>query len=109
MTKERWQDILSNIKDNFVVSEHEKVSDEEEGGREIERIVFDGPLGRMLLEFTEKPAILDKKTIYSNRAGAETEIKYTYSDTEKAYRLNVYKWDEAQDDWVEMEKNMFND
>lgn len=107
MTPERWQDVSGNVKDNFEVIDLGSEHIAEEGGVDIEYIVFEGPLGKMRLEYVTKPMILDKKTNYSNRIGSETQIIYDYSETEKTHKLNVYKWDEVINDWVEIEAKGF--
>ena len=107
MLPEKWKQIVGNIKDNFKVEEDGKENFEEEGGAEIEYIIFAGPVGRMKLEFISKPVVLDRKTKYSNRIGAETVIEYVYSPDEKSHKLKVYKWDEALSDWLEMEAKNF--
>jgi len=108
MLPEKWQQIVGNIKDNFKVEADGKEHFEDEGGFDVEYIVFNGPLGRMKLEFTTRPIIIDRKTKYSNRLGAETIIEYVYSPDEKNHKLKAYKWDEAVDDWVEMEAKKFD-
>jgi hypothetical protein len=108
MTEERWKDIIGKIKDNFQVEEEGKEHLEEMGGIDIEFIIFAGPLGRMKLEFATKPVVLDKKTNYSNRIGSETKVNYVYSDTEKNCYLSAFKWDENQDNWIEIDGGMFS-
>jgi len=107
MTPERWQEISGNIKDNFKVTEEGRAHYDDEGGVDIDFIEFSGPLGMMRLEFIVKPVILDKKTTYSRRIGSETKVDYVYSETEKQYILQAYKWDEAQADWIEIEAGSF--
>jgi hypothetical protein len=107
MTPEKWKNILGNIKDNFTVEEEGNEHLDEEGGIDIEYIIFIGPVGRMRLEFISKPVILDKKTIYSRRIGSETKVEYVYSETERTYKLMVYQQDEEGGEWVEMEEEMF--
>lgn len=107
MTKERWREIVGRIKDNFQIEDEGSYHFDEEGGVDVESIVFNGPLGRMKLEFEEKPVIIDKKTTYSNRIGSETRIEYVYSQSEKSAKLMAYKWDDGIDDWVEMEAKNF--
>lgn len=102
---EKWLSVVGNIKDNFEVKDSGNFHIDDEGGVDIEFIEFIGPLGLMRLEFVTKPVILDKKTIYSNRIGSETKIDYIYSDDEKSHLLIVYKWDESQNDWIEMDDN----
>lgn len=107
MNQDRWQAIVGQIKDNFPVHEHGRERREEDGGTDIEFIVFDGPLGRMKLEFITKPVVLDKKTLYSRRIGSDTKVEYVYSEDEKTSRLAPYRWDEGLDDWAEIDIKNF--
>jgi len=107
MLPEKWQEIVGKIKDNFEVEEAGSEHLEDEGGIEVEYIAFNGPLGKMRLEFISKPVILDKKTKYSNRIGSETVVNYIYSSDEKSHKLKAYKWDEGINDWLEMEAKKF--
>jgi len=107
MTKEKWQDILSNIKDNFSVEDEGGEHLEDEGGVDVEYVVFNGPLGKMRLEFISKPVVEDKKTTYSRRIGSETKVDYVYSTTEKVEKLMAYKWDEDSETWVEIDGSSF--
>jgi len=108
MTIEKWREIVGNIKDNFPVEESEKTHFDDEGGVDVEYIIFKGPLGRMKLEFISKPVVLDRKTKYSKRIGSETVVDYIYSPDEKSHKLKAYKWDEAMSEWVEMEAKKFD-
>jgi hypothetical protein len=103
MTPEKWQQIIGEIKDKFKVEEHKKEHIDEEGGVDIEYIIFEGPVGRMKLEFVTKPLIIDKKTNYSLRIGSEANVEYVYSDTEKTHQLYTFKWDEENNEWMEMD------
>lgn len=103
MTKEKWQDILANIKDKFEVEDKGSEHLDDEGGVDIEYIVFQGPVGKMRLEYVTKPVVLDRKTTYSKRIGSETKVDYIYSETEKSERMTAYKWDEDDEEWVEMD------
>ena len=105
MTIERWEDILSNIKDNLKVIEHNKEHLEEEGGVDIEYIIFEGPIGKMRLEFITRPLVLDKKVNYSNRIGSESKVDYIYSKDEKTHKFMAYKWKDV--DWVECSADNF--
>lgn len=104
MTKERWNDLVGQVKDSFSVEEEgQEELPEEEGVGQRYFIVFAGPLGRMMLELVERPVILDKKTKYSNRIGSQTQVEYVYSEEEKTHKMNAYRWDEAAGEWTEME------
>ncbi len=107
MNIEKWQEIKNKIKDSFKVEEEEKTHAEEAGGIDSEYLIFQGPLGRMKLEFISKPVVLDKKTKYSKRIGSLTTVEYVYGE-EKVNKLHVYKWDEGQNDWLEIEAKNFN-
>ena len=104
MNIEKWQNIISLIKDKFEVEEEgvEELEDIPDG--KVEFIIFSGPLGRMRLEYTTKPVILDKKTIGSKRIGSDTAVQYIYSDTEVSNTFKAYKWDADSEEWTEMEK-----
>ena len=104
---EKWETTKNNIKDNFDVLDEGSSHMDEEGGIDIEYIVFDGPLGRMRLEFISKPVIMDKKTTYSKRIGSETAVEYVYSADEKSYKLIVYKWNDSQGEWTEVPAGAF--
>lgn len=107
MTKDKWKEVLGNIHDNFELLDRGEEHLEDEGGVDIEYVEFNGPLGKMRLEFVSKPVILDKKTTYSKRIGSETKIDYVYSEDERSEKMNAYKWDEAASDWQEMDGSMF--
>lgn len=73
----------------------------------IERIEFTGPLGKMKLERTTKPKVLDKKTLYSNRAGSDMRVEYEYSPDETVQFMKAYRWNEAGEEWTEIEAEEF--
>jgi len=107
MAPEKWQSILGNIKDKFNVLNEGEEHLEDEGGVDISYIEFESPLGLVRLEFIEKPVILDKKTTYSKRIGSETKIDYIYSETEKSSKMMAYKWSEDNEEWEEIDQNIF--
>jgi len=47
--------------------------------------------------------VLEKKFHYTHRQGASSRVEYKFSDTEKSYRLRVFRWDDLDDDWKEIE------
>lgn len=108
MKPEKWENLIGDIKDKFEIEEHDKKHLDEQGGTDIEFIIFKSPLGRMKLEFITKPVVLDKKTNYSQRIGSQVDVEYIYSEDEKTNRLVAYKWDEIQNEWVEINADNFN-
>ncbi len=108
MNQERWENLINDIKDKFEVEDHDHKHLDEMGGTDIEFIIFKSPLGKVKLEHIIKPVVLDKKIIYSQRIGSETSAEYTYSEDEKTSRLVAYKWDDHEDDWVEIDADSFS-
>jgi hypothetical protein len=103
MTDEKWQQIKGLVKDKFKVLD-ERTEDLPEDGPPgtVEIIEFIGPLGKMKLERTDSPLVIDKKTIGSRRIGSETKVEYVYSDTERVHKFRAYRWNEDDGAWVEM-------
>jgi hypothetical protein len=108
MNIDRWKDIIANIKDNFQVEDSGKEHIEDDGGVDVEYIVFTSSQGKFRLEFVCKPVILDKKTTFSKRIGSETTVEYVYSDTEKNQHLIAYRWSDSEDDWQEIDAKNFS-
>lgn len=107
MTNEKWIDILANIKEKFDIIEEGSEKIEDEGGVNIEFIIFKSPMGKIRLEFITKPVVLDKKVMFSNRIGSESKVEYIYSDNEYQNKLNAYKWNEKDDEWIELKDKLF--
>ena len=107
MSPEKWVKIVGNIKDNFELEDEGEQHIDDEGGVDIKYIVFNGPLGKIRLEYIIKPVILDKKTTYSRRIGSETKVDYVYSEDDKSHQMIAYKWSNENDDWMEMDASAF--
>lgn len=107
MNIDRWQEILETIKTSFEVEDSGTFSSEERGGTETEFIVFNGPLGRLKLEFSTHPAILDTKITYKKRIGAEVHADHVYSSTDKVHHLEVWRWDVGSDEWIPFKSDIF--
>lgn len=108
MTPDKWQEIKVKLQNAFKDLEmsQEELAEPDKGSIEI--LEFVGPMGRMRLEYTTKPLIIDKQVSGSRRIGSHHEVKYIFSDTEISHIFKAYKWDEDQDDWVEFDlKNSF--
>jgi len=103
MTEEKWEQIIGMVKDQFELEDEGENSIEDVPDGKVQFIIFQGPLGRMKLEYITKPVILDKKTIGSRRIGSDTKVEYIYSDDEMSHTFKAYKWDEASNEWEEME------
>lgn len=108
MIKEKWEQIRGDILDKFEVEDSGKEHIDDEGGVDVEFIVFESPLGKVRLEFISKPVVLDKKTTYSRRIGSETNVEYVYSENEKNEHLIAYKWNNEIEEWEEMDASAFD-
>ncbi len=110
MQPDKWQQIKGQILDTFQDIEElqEDLVEPERGSKQV--LMFNGPLGKMRVEYISRPVVIDKKTHGSRRIGSETAVEYVYSEDEYSYQLKVYKWDEGQEEWVEIEgfKESFN-
>jgi len=90
MTIEKWGDIKEKIKSSFEVLDESVIKDEERFEK-TEIIEFNGPMGKMKVEWITRPKVLDKKTNYSNRIGSSVSVDYVYSDNEVTHTFKVYK------------------
>ncbi len=108
MTIEKWKETLGRVKDKFGMEDYGKEHIDDEGGVDIEYVVFESPQGRFRLEFISKPVVLDKKTIFSKRIGSETKVEYVYSDEEKMNKMMAYKFSEDSESWEEINANLFS-
>ena len=109
MTEEKWEEVKQMTNKNFEVDDNSVIDlPEEQGGGQKEILIFNGPLGKMKLEYIVKPVVLGKNTIYSKRAGQQTKVDYQLSETEKVRTLLAFKYDEAGENWVEMDAGQFD-
>lgn len=105
MNLERWIDVKNQVKQNFQLLD-EYTEDLEPGQAEV--LEFIGPLGQMQLKYVTRPAVLDKKTTYSNRIGSGVKVDYLYSDTETSSHLEIYQWSDSHNEWQKMDNsNLF--
>jgi hypothetical protein len=106
MSPEKWEEIKDMTKKNFEVLEM--------GKREIEdgtaeEIIFNGPLGKMKLEFVSRPLVLSKNMHYSKRMGDTATVDYVTSETEKVHTLFAYKWDQVSEFWTKINAASFGE
>ncbi|NCF75412.1 MAG: hypothetical protein GWO87_02925 [Xanthomonadaceae bacterium] len=116
MHYDKWQNIIAMIEEKFGILD--KKEEQEEIGKDVngkdvfekkEKIEFNGPLGKMKLELITRPIVLEKKTNFSRRIGGDVGIEYIYSDSEESSRFKAYQWSKEQNDWLEINSDMFAD
>ncbi|HPA25333.1 MAG TPA: hypothetical protein PLK76_01060 [bacterium] len=71
-----------------------------------ETLIFNGPNGKIKLEWISKPKILGEKTLYSGRVGADVKVEKVYSQDEKSEFLKAYLF--KDNDWQEINTQNFN-
>lgn len=110
MNDEKWGDVVQLIEQKFGIIERKKEEfplgddfEEEKAKEEVESIVFNGPLGKMMVQRTTRPIVIDKKSHYTKRMGQGAQVEYTYSEDKFSHKLKAFKWDDIANDWVEME------
>lgn len=107
MHPDRWQEIKKKIIDSFELFNQFTKTDEEIR-QETETLEFNGPAGKMRVEWITRPKVLDKKTNYSNRIGGSVSVDYVYSADEFTHTFKVYRWDDPADEWQEMDASAFS-
>jgi hypothetical protein len=113
MQLEKWEALKEELTRKFKILE-EKNEDllVETGEGQVKQgteevLVFETPLGRVKLALEKRPLVLDKKFVFSHRAGQAARTEYTFSDTEYTYKLKAYKWSEDDDEWKEIDASAF--
>ncbi len=102
MTDERWIEIKAIIEDKFEIL-HSSVEEIGENGGTVEIIEFISPMGKIRLERTNQPLVIDKKVIGSKRIGSEHKVQFVYSETERVHKFKAYRWNDESNSWIEME------
>jgi hypothetical protein len=102
MHQAKWEKLLDQIERRFGLVEHDvrKLPDRR---MTIESAVFDGASGRMKIERSVHPLVVDEKVHYSKRIGGDVSVEKTYSDHENVDTVTLYRWDPHERRWIEIE------
>ncbi|HLC63820.1 MAG TPA: hypothetical protein VJK25_00525 [Patescibacteria group bacterium] len=106
MHPDKWPEVRDKIKENFEVLDERREKNEDRK-EDLEIIEFNGPIGKMKVEWLSRPKVLGKKTQYSRRIGSQVGVDYVYSEDEVTHTLKVYQWNEAGDSWQAMDPDLF--
>lgn len=109
MVDEKWHDLVSNIEEQFGIEERLEEEDNLEddlgnvvkGKKEI--VIFRNPLGKVKLERTVRPIITDKKMHYHKGTGGTAKVEFVVSESETSQKLKAFVFNEAENDWKELE------
>jgi len=102
MFQGKWEDLLDKIEKMFGFIEH-TTEEYPERRMTIETAVFNGATGRIKLERTVKPVVLETKRIYSKRAGGGITEEYVLSEDEFVDTVRFYKWDNLARAWKQID------
>jgi hypothetical protein len=107
MQDDKWQDLVEAAKKHFrnvQLSTEDLIIDTQDGpvkqGTQ-DILIFENPGGKFKLVRENKPVVLEKKELYSHRAGQSAQTQYKFSQTELSHKLRVYKEIDF-DDWEEI-------
>jgi len=106
MNDDKWSELVSRIEDQFGVLERgdEEIKEVPNGRREF--VVFEGPMGTMMLERTTRPKVTGEKSFGGSKYGAGAGIEKIYSPDETVKTIKVYKDDDG--DWEEIDASAFS-
>jgi len=106
MTKEKWLDLKQSISEKFGIESEEKKALEYAPDSVVESLIFNGPVGKIKLEWVSKPKVLGEKTSYSRRIGGNINVEKIYSEDERSEFIKAYKFED--DEWQEISTQTFN-
>ena len=102
MYQRKWEDLLDKVEKMFGFIEH-TTEEYPERRMTVETAVFDGASGRIKLERTKKPVVLDQKTTYSKRVGSGVTMEYILSDDEYVDTVRFFRWDRLVREWKQID------
>lgn len=107
MTQDKWQDLVHSVEEKYDVLENEERVNEDGIGT-VHILTFEGPGGRVRLEFIVRPVKLTTKTHYSRRIGSAVTVENEYSETDNVCTLKVYLWQKDGETWQEVNSDNFS-
>jgi hypothetical protein len=97
MNDEKWGEVLDRVKEKFTIVDEGQAQLDDIPRAWTEFVIFDSPMGRLKLERTTKPRVIDKKTFGGSKYGAGAGVEYIYSDTEQVHTLQAFR--EVAGEW----------
>ncbi|HYV33250.1 MAG TPA: hypothetical protein VE973_00165 [Candidatus Limnocylindria bacterium] len=107
MQDEKWQQLVEAAQKHFKnvsLTLEDLIMDTQDGPIKSgtqDVLIFENPSGRYRLIRENKPVVLEKKELYSHRAGQSAQTQYKFSETEFSHKLKVYK-EVDFDEWEEV-------
>ncbi|MDO8507804.1 MAG: hypothetical protein Q7S53_04550 [bacterium] len=109
MTDDKWLDLKDSVREKFEVLEEKTEADimTDDIGNEIKGekdiLVFNSPMGKMMVTKIKRPVILDKKSHYHKTQAGKALTEYIVSDTEFTNKIEAFTWDDIAGDWKEID------
>ena len=107
MQDDRWQELVEMANKHFKnvrLTSEDLIMDTQDGpvkqGTQ-DVLIFENPGGKHKLVRENKPVVLEKKEMFSHRAGQSAQTHYKFSETDFSHKLRVYK-EVDFDDWEEV-------
>jgi hypothetical protein len=107
MIEEKWQELVESAKKHFKnvsLQTEDLIMDTADGEVKTgtqDILIFENPAGRFKLVRENKPVVLEKKEMFSHRAGQSAQTQYKFSESELSHKLRVYK-EVDFDEWEEI-------
>jgi len=102
MFQGEWEDLIDRIEKMFGFLEH-TTEEYPERKTTVETAIFDGASGRIKLERTVKPLVVETRRIYSKRAGGDVTEEQVLSDDEMVDVVRFYRWDRLAREWKQID------
>lgn len=107
MQDDKWQDLVETAKKHFKntqLSTEDLIMDTQDGpvkhgSQDV--LIFTNPSGTFKLVRENRPVVLEKKELFSHRAGQAAQNIYKFSETETTHKLRVFK-EVDMDEWDEI-------
>ncbi len=90
MNDDRWYDLVERLRSSFGLLREEEEALEHGPGK-LERVEFDGPMGRMRLERATRPVVQERRTHYSRRIGGDTSEEFVYAEGEFTHHVTLLR------------------
>lgn len=105
MNDDQWEDLKENIRGKGIeinektedAATFDDLENKIPGKKEI--LEFKTEIGKIKIERTSRPKILDKKAHYHKGAGGQAKLEYVLSPDEMSHKVDAFKWDEDLSEW----------
>jgi len=106
MQNDKWQDLVDTAKKHFkfvTLTSEDLIMDTQDGQVKTgtqDVLIFTNPAGKFKVIRENKPVVLEKKEMFSHRAGQSAQAQYKFSQSEFSHKIRVFKevdfdeWDE---------------